>query len=225
MSMFEKDISLQNYVDLDVTRYSAWAYDGNSMLQVFDEEKPNTVEIWMEFHGFSYIYWKVMENECIDEIKGGCYYNFYNLKKFMIRYLLVRTNFPGVVIERDRYGRLTDSSYESVMRLHPRILRVIFSKVSVFPKNLDERKKSELEKQCFQLFGKGEAVKNPLPDVSLYCNLTAFWDKFGLNYFDVMKLPNELFNTLKHIMSLDNEYKSQALESRKNDVPRHHGRR
>ncbi len=225
MSVFEKDISLQAYANPDVTRYSAWVYDGKGVLQVFEEEMPNTIEIWMEFHGFSYIYWKVMENECIDEIKGGIYYNFYKIKKFMIRYLLVRTNFPGVAIERDKYGRMTDGSYESVMRIHPRILRAIFEQVSVFPKSLDQQEKSELEKQCFQLFGKGEAVQNPHPDVSLYCNLTAFWDKFGLNYFDVMRLPNELFNTLKFIMSLDNEYKSQALEGKKNDVPSRPGRR
>lgn len=215
MNIFEQNIMLPSYISPDVNKYSVWVYDGGDIISVYKEETPNTVEIWMEFHTFTYIYWRMMENECIDNIHYSIFYNYSRIKMFMIRYLFAGTNFPGVFTEYDKYGRLTDRSYESVMRIHPRILRSIFDKVRFFPDVMPENEKQILEKQCQRLFGKGEAVENPHKDVVTYCNLTSFWEKFGLNYFDIMKLPQDLFSSLRYIMMLDNQYKSQALESNK----------
>ena len=42
----------------------------------------------------------------------------------------------------------------------------------------------------------------------------AFWDKFGMNYFDLLKLPEDVFSALKKVMNLDSMNKSM-----KNDEP------
>ena len=194
-------------------------YDGEDIIRVYGEEMPNTEEVWMEFHAFTYAYWRLMESECVDDVKGNLFYNYSRIKEFLIRYLFSGTNFPGVRVERDKYGRLTERSFESVMRIHPRIMRVIFDKVKIFPPHMDEKETKDFEKQCQRLFGKGEAVTSPHPDIVTYCNLCSFWEKFGLNYFDIMRLPYDLFSVLKRVMMSDNEYKSMALESKKSSAP------
>jgi hypothetical protein len=85
--------------------------------------------------------------------------------------------------------------------------------MDVFPKSLSKKEEKEFEKQCSQLFGKGKAVSDPNQWIVMYCNLISFWDKFGMNYHDIMKLPNETFVYLKRIMNLDNEYKNKNISS------------
>jgi hypothetical protein len=49
------------------------------------------------------------------------------------------------------------------LSIHPRILRVLFDKINLFPQELSKEEKEDIEKQCLQLFGKGKSVMNPHP--------------------------------------------------------------
>ena len=89
---------------------------------------------------------------------------------------------------------------------------------------MDEDEKRELEKQCSILFGKGESVQNPHSYISLYCNLMAFWDKFGMNYFDLLKLPEDVFSALKKVMNLDSMNKNLKNEEPPRPNPPARGR-
>lgn len=198
--------------DKKIKKYKLWVYiDGDNEPLVFYDYKPNTECIYFSFYSFSYYYWKLIQGQCIYKINNEFFYNFHKLKLFMINYLLFDTNVPGVIIERKQDGRLTENSLNSVLSIHPRILRVLFDKINLFPQELSKEEKEDIEKQCLQLFGKGKSIMNPHPQIVTYCNLISFWEKFGLNYHDVMKMPYELFLSLKKIMSLDNEYKSQSI--------------
>ena len=60
----------------------------------------------------------------------------------------------------------------------------------------------------------------------------AFWDKFGMNYFDILKLPQDVFSALKKVMSLDNTYKSEKMneitrqnQQRQSQMPQKRGTR
>ncbi|MBR4316594.1 MAG: hypothetical protein IKP65_06505 [Alphaproteobacteria bacterium] len=101
---------------------------------------------------------------------------------------------------------------KQIYRIHPRILRVLFDKFNLFPVELSQDEEMEIEKQCMKLFGKGESVQNPHPLVMTYCNLVTFWDKLGLNYWDLMKMPNNLVNQLKRMAAMDNDFHSQNLK-------------
>ena len=103
--------------------------------------------------------------------------------------------------------QLTEESYNEVIKIHPRILRQVLSLVDVFEREKTKEEEKELAKDCALIFGKNEGVVNPHPDIVLYCDLIAFWDKFGLNYFDIQKLPKELFYRLKNMMNLESSFK------------------
>jgi len=198
----------------DTARYSVWVYDGGETIRVFDDEMPNTTEVWFEFYSFNQAHWKIMEEHCMQKFGKGmneiALYNFCKVKLFMIEYMLAGTSIP-IKIERDG-DRLCKSSLDSIMRIHPRIMRIIMSKVSVFPDDLPKDEKMRLDRQCSKLFGDGSGIMNPHEWISTYCNLTAFWEKFGLNYFDIMRLPHELFSHLKTVMSLESSCKSKHME-------------
>lgn len=208
--------SIMSYMNQDVDRYSVWVYDDGENFKVYDEKKPNTVEIWFEFHRFSYLYWKMLEQECVDCYKYTNYYNFNKVKLFMLKRMISATNIDGVSIEYQPNGILSDQSYSDIMKIHPRILRMLMNKVNVFPKSLSKSEEKELEKQCSILFGKGDGIQDPHPYISVYCNLASFWEKFGINYFDLMRLPRDLFKMLKQVMSLETSNKSASFSQMKN---------
>lgn len=196
----------------ETIKYSVWVYVDSNGVQAYLEEQPNTDEIWFKFYKFNHFYWKLFENECIEDMRGTMFYNFNKMKHFMIRRMICSTSIDGMIMRYDKDGFLTRESFENVMSIHPRILRALFDKVKVFPKSLKKSEEKELEKQCSILFGKGEGVTDPHPYITMYCNLVAFQDKFGMNYFDIMRLPQDVFSALKKIMVLENNFKSAKID-------------
>lgn len=208
------EISL--YCSNEKKRYDLWVYTECEVPKVFMVQTPNTQHIWFQFYTFSHLYWRIMESKCIDTIKGNNFYNFNSIKEFMLDYLLCGTNIPNILIQRKSDGTLTEKSSKSVNCIHPRILRALLDSIDIFPHKMTTKQEKELEKQCAILFGQGNSVSNPHEWIVIYCNLISFWEKFGLNYYDIMKLPNETYLMLKKIMGLENDHKSQAMSSSSN---------
>ena len=74
----------------------------------------------------------------------------------------------------------------------------------------EEKEFNEIARQCALLFGKTGSVENAHPLLSLYVTLGDMWQKFGLNYFDLQRLPIETRNTLKRIMGLENQIRASS---------------
>ena len=205
--------ALEKYRCQDSRRYSVWVYDNDEMISVYPDEMPNTHEIWFEFNEFNRSYWKKFEEECIVKYDGdSTFYSSMQMRRFMMTYMLVATSFPGVgPIEHDPDGRVTQDVWDRLNRIHPRIWEALFMKVDIFPDTYGDDEEAELERQCKTLFCDHQGVKSPHEWIELYCNLTAFWDKFGLNYFDVMRLPNSLYMALRKIMQMDNTYTEMSF--------------
>lgn len=206
------DFFLRRFTESENTRYSVWVYDGNDIISVYQEKMPNTVEIWFEFRSFTRAYWILFESECISERRGERFYDFNKVKKFMMTYMISGTNFPGVgKIQYGDDGKICDDVMKKLNRIHPRIWSQLFEKIDVFPGKLPDSEEMALEKQCKTLFCDSQSVQNPHEWVVMYCTLLSFWEKFGLNYFDVMKLPNDLYNMLKKMSGLENSYREMGM--------------
>lgn len=201
-------------------RYSVWVYDAPEMIQVFGEPTPNTKEIWFEFYEITLVQWKHLEQDCLSVVKineheQSFFYNFKKIKIFCLKHLLKDTNYP-VEIVRDG-EELTDESLENVLKIHPRIWREIFNKFSIFNDEKSPEEEKRIAKECSLIFGAGKTVNNPHPDIILYCDMIAFWDKFGLNYFDIQNLPKGLFYTLKRMIDSDNAMKNKEPANTNNN--------
>lgn len=203
--------NIRNYMSFQKQRYSVWVYDGSLVPKVYDNEMPNTYEVWFQFNKFSYIYWKIFEQECVFSRGNDYFYDFIKIKRFMLERMLYDTNLPNIKVKYDQNGKLQKKVLDKIYKVHPRILRSIMDKVQFFPNTLSKKENKEIEKQCAKLFGSGQSVSNPHEMIMTYCNLVSFWDKFGLNYFDIMKMPRDLYNSLKKIMTLESDFRNKQI--------------
>ena len=203
---------IRGFRNKETERHSVWVYMDGTLPKVYENEQPNTEEVWFDFYKFNHFYWTLLENECIDDTKRGSFYNYNKLKKFMLGRMLCATSLDWVLIEYGNDGILTEDSLQSVMSIHPRILRVLMDKIDILPNPMDKEDERELERQCSILFGKGEGVTNPHQYITMYCNLSAFWEKFGMNYFDILNLPQDVFSALKKVMMLENTNRSAKMD-------------
>lgn len=206
-------------MSVDYKRYSVWVYEDSNPIQVFDEYTPNTTEIWFEFYDISLVQWKRLEEECLqvvveNEHEQSFFYNFNKIKIFCLKYLLRNTNYPIDIVKGE--DGLTKETMDKIFQIHPRILRELFYKVSVFEGEKTPEEEKKLAKECALIFGAGKAVNNPHKDIILYCDLLAFWEKFGLNYFDVQRLPRSVFYSLKKMMNMDNDFKARETSKPNN---------
>lgn len=220
IQQFLPDAFMRLFGSTGASRHSVWVYDGGEIISVYGEERPNTIEIWFEFRPFTLAYWLKFESACVVEHHGEKYYDFNTVRRFMIDYMVTGTNFPGIgEIGRDVDGRACRESLERLSRVHPRIWSVLFDSIDIFTGRLPESEEMSLERQCKTLFGDGQSVRNPHEWVVVYSTLLSFWDKFGLNYYDVMGLPYELFGMLKKMSGLENSYREMALAKTKATAP------
>jgi len=133
------------------------------------------------------------------------------MKKLFLKYMLIKWNL-NVKLCFDSNGALSDDCLQNVLNVPASIIsRILWEYEQTFYINKEGSKK--LESDAKKLFApKSKGVDNPSQYVSLYCTLTAFWDKFGLNYFDLMKLPKTEFMGLKMVLKYENEAREKEYE-------------
>lgn len=192
-------------------RYSVWVYDKSDVIEVYSESKPSTVEIWFEFDEFSHLYWRMMESQCVDEMHGTRYYNFFRMRRFMMEYMLRDTNFPGVHVRYGSDGKVASDVMERLRRIHPRIWSAVFDKADLFPKSMTEKEEAKLDLECAKLFGSGKGLTNPDKWLTAYVNISSYWEKFGIGYRDLLRMPQEMHVILKKIMNLESSHRANNI--------------
>ena len=205
----DKFIDRTNKYSGDFQRVSCWVYyEENKQLQVFYTKMPNTIQIYMQFFEMNHYFWQIIERDCLIEVEGYndrdkiSVYNNCLIKKFILKYLIKDWSFD-CELKRNKDGSLTEESYNKVCGLHPKILKTLLDQY-VYRQGFTQEEDGKIQKQCYLLFDKGQSINSPHWTVSLYLDLTAFWDKFGLNYYDIQKLPQEVFDGLRKIMGIQN---------------------
>ena len=139
------------------------------------------------------------------------YYDYLSYKSFILKNLLSWWNL-GICLERNEFGVLTEDCFQRVCTIHPSILSHFLGLYEV-AYEISDRDAQRITDQCHNLFRRGsKGITDADDSISTYCNLTGFWEKFGLNYFDIQRLPDDLFNKLNLIMRKDNEIQAKEME-------------
>jgi hypothetical protein len=139
------------------------------------------------------------------------YYDYLSYKSFILKNMLSWWSLD-IELKRDEFGCLTNESHENVLKIHPSLLNHFlwaYDEVCEIP----DEDTQKITDQCHNLFRKGsKGISDADESISVYCNLTGFWEKLGLNYFDIQKLPDDLFNKLNLILRKDNEIQIKEFE-------------
>lgn len=139
------------------------------------------------------------------------YYDYLSYKTFILKNLLSWWSLD-IELKRDEFGSLTNESYENVLKVHPSVLNHF---LGVYDETceISDVTTQKIIDQCHNLFRRGsKGISDADDSISVYCNLTGFWEKLGLNYFDIQKLPDDLFNKLNLILKKDNEIQVKEFE-------------
>ena len=157
--------------------------------------------------------WEMLESECL-EMEEGVKGRSVGKDEGRMKVLYIQCMFRGWNLEEpltfDEHGVLDDESLEKVLRLHPAILDKVAD--TMYNYTLSQEDEAVLAKQSTLLFGKSKSVSNPHPMISLYCTLSEMWQKFGLNYFDLMKMPLYEKNALRMIGKIESQMMAQEME-------------
>lgn len=195
-----------------------WLFKKGNFMELFIKEVPNTEKVSFSFWEINNSTWEHIEENCLETIKISEHetissYNYEKMKLFYLRYLFRSWSFDYPMFFDDE-GKLTNESFEKLLGLHPVILRELTT--NLFDYVLSEEDTSLIAKQTHLLFAKNQTVANPHKMISLYCNLAEMWNKFGLNYFDLKRLPLYEKNALKKILSQENQIRSAEIKAMEN---------
>ena len=195
--------------------FRLWAYTEDGVhIRLFHEPHENCDPLEFSFWEMTEGVWSAIESEAVryekDEHGVPSYQTDTPLMKTLyLRYMLRGWNLDCPVRLAPE-GWLSDETFNALMRLHPAILRQLCD--HIYDYTISEEEEQAIAPQCSLLFDAGKSVPNPHPMVSLYCELTAAWEKLGLNYFDLQRLPLRTKNALRKMMSLETTFRNARME-------------
>jgi len=128
--------------------------------------------------------------------------DYMEMKKLVLKRQLVSWNldieieYDGEWIREDVFKRICSIPGPFLMKMLD-----MYEEMS----NLSQDEEEMIKRQSGLLFsGSGGGVANPCEAVSLYCNLSRFWDKFGLNKNDLKSLSYREYLQLR-LMSINDD--------------------
>lgn len=144
----------------------------------------------------------------IDKISNKDYEYF---KKYVFKFCLIRWNLDEI-LEIDN-EILTDDCLNRIMKLPAPLMNAIFEKYQE-SYIINDEEEQEITRQSAILFSKNTSgVSDACEGITLFCVLGNFWEKFGINRFDIKNLSYKEYVMLR--MILNNEVdKTKATRRR-----------
>lgn len=191
-----------------------WLYRKGNSCEIYNSPAQNADEVIFTFWKINNFSWDLIEKECLKSYKVNPHEEIFTYDYFEMKMIFLRSMFRSWSFQEemtfDEEGKLDDNSFQKLLHLHPAILRELTGQL--FDYTLTEEDEIQIAQQSHFLFAKHTSVMNPHRMISLYCTLAEMWDKFGLNYFDLMKLPLYEKNALKKILSFENQIRSSEIQ-------------
>jgi len=117
----------------------------------------------------------------------------------------------------DETGWLTTRCAARVLGVCGPLLRALVEKYEEHMR-IDDEESKKIERQSLVLFNSNRTggVSNPCEAVSLFCLLGNFWEKFGLNRFQIGKLPYREYYMLRLMLANESDAHARDAKRRRN---------
>lgn len=174
-------------------------------------------------------YWNIehlCKVACFDEMheeEGGgakqlAYTDYQEVKMLLLKRMLVYISI--IDLKMSKNGEMTPHSFERVINLPSPLINAMLEEYET-SMNIGADDLETIEKQARILFAKdSRGVENACEAVTLFCNLGNFWEKFGINRFDMKNMPYREYLMLKFMIGKESEglQRSRAANSSKNKI-------
>lgn len=178
-----------------------WCQKIGDKFFVSNKEKKGYDELVFICNKFSFDSWYVINNICGEDIV-----------KRNICYLILSLRDCNLL---DLNGGVTRDNLNMLLKLSPCILySLIHEIVKIY--NFDDNSMFDLRKEFSKIYGASGSVAINNAYIRKYLTLTSFWDKFGLNYFDIKNLPYDDYVMFSHCMNIESEMKNNEMKKLQN---------
>lgn len=153
-------------------------------------------------------YWEI-ERECTtirqtehEEIKDVGYQE---MRKLCLQRMLVNWSLDTPLEFNDKTGWLTNECFSKVLKMPAPLISILLSRYEDSFTIYDEEAE-KIEKQGMALFRPtSKGVENACRAITLFCALSNFWEKFGLNRNDMKNLSYREYVMLRLVVAKETE--------------------
>lgn len=131
-------------------------------------------------------------------------------QKLLLVFSIVQTNFLQLKLTKNC---LQLQSLNKLLKLHPKILKFIIEKIYDQSKYvITNQYRNKILMQFDKLYNSEKGIVLKHKQISNYLHLCAFYQKLGLNYFDLKKLPYDLYQQLSMMIGIQTQIKNRELQ-------------
>lgn len=131
-------------------------------------------------------------------------------QKLLLMFSVVELNFLQIEFNNDY---LTLESLNKILRLHPILLKHIVMLISKQAKIKYETPRENLLAEFKRLYNSQRGIVLKYKQIGQYLHLCSFYEKLGLNYFDLKKMPYETYQNLLTLIGIQTEIKNDQIRS------------
>ena len=180
---------------------------GQCSINIFDVQQKNCDKLYVKCRKLSTQNWDIVADQQSNETK----------EKLLLMFSLVQTNF--VDVKFDENGFVTLDTINQLLTLNFRIIKKIIKKIQNFyDEKQDAQYRSSITSQFKRLYSSDKGVKLKHKQIGQYLNYCGFWQKLGLNYFQVRQLPHDVYKQFVMMMNIQLQVKNAEIQKINNRI-------
>lgn len=144
------------------------------------------------------------------------------MPRLLVKNLLIKTTLVDISHNED--DEVSEKSLKELMSLKPKIVSAFLQPILDLSEVLEDEEE-QMERECSVLFSpKSNGVEDPCRALQLHSIMGGFWNEYGLNVFDLNKLPVEDGVRLKEILRMKASTQSLHNKPKKSSIKKSRGR-
>lgn len=176
-------------------------------ISIYDNFVKNSDKLQVRCRKLSTQNWDIVSQQQDSKIK----------QKLMLMFSIVETNF--LKINFDQNGFVTIQSLNQLMTLNVGIVKKIIHKIYQFYNDdKDSKYRSSLTSQFKRLYSSDKGIVLKHKQIGQYLSYCGFWEKLGLNYFQVRQLPHDVYRQFVMLMNIQTQVKNSEIQKMNNKL-------
>lgn len=179
----------------------------NGSISIYDNYTKNTDKLQVRCRKLSTQNWDLISEQKQQLSK----------QKLLLLFSVVQTNFMNITFDQNRY--VTLQCLDELLSINVGIVKKIIHKIEQFYQDKHQPKyRSNLSLQFKRLYNSDKGITLKYKQIGQYLNYCAFWQKLGLNYFDIQQLPHQVYKQLVMMMNIQTQVKNAQMQKLNNKL-------
>ena len=181
--------------------------NNDNSVQIFNDSVKNADKLQIRCRKLSTQNWDIVAQQENDETK----------EKLLLMFSLVQTNFLD--IRFDENGFVTLETINQLLTLNVSIVKTIVRRIQCFyDDQKDAKYRSSIVSQFKRLYSSDKGIVLKHKQIGQYLNYCGFWQKLGLNYFQVRQLPHDVYKQFVMMMNIQAQVKNAEMQKLNNKM-------